>query len=108
MGEASFRVKVSAEAWADLAEIAEYWSGRGEAWRGEKNFRDLVRAARKELTDAPRARRGRRAKVVSPTTAREILVFGVYRLIYEIDEEAHAVNLLRFWHSHRDEPGSDA
>ena len=44
MGEASFRVEVSADAWADLTEISESWSARGEAWRGEKYFRDLVRA----------------------------------------------------------------
>lgn len=108
MGEASFRVEVSADAWADLTDIAEFWSARGEAWRGEKYFRDLVRAARKELTDPPRARRGRKARVVSPTTAREILVFRVYRLIYEIDEASHTVTLLRFWHAHRDAPERDA
>ena len=104
MGEESFGVVVSHDAWGDLSEIAEYWQARGEAWRGEKYFRDLVRAARTELTDPVRARRGRRAKGSFAPEVREILAFGVYRIIYEIDEAAARVDILRFWHSHRDTP----
>ena len=36
--------------------------------------------------------------------AREILVFGIYRIIYEIDEADARVDVLRFWHAHRDDP----
>ena len=104
MGEASLGVIVSADAWTDLAEIAEYWTERGEPWRGEKYFRDLVRAARTELTDPVRAGRGRPVRGFESSRAREILVFGVYRIIYEIDEGAQRVDILRFWHAHRDTP----
>jgi plasmid stabilization system protein ParE len=106
MGEATFRVVLTHRAQADLDELSEYWSARGEAWRGEKYHRDLVRRAETELTDATAARRGRRSKMPEWSDAREILAFGVYRIIYRIDEAAGIVNVLRFWHAHRDDPGA--
>lgn len=33
--------------------------------------------------------------------------FKTYRLIYRIEEESRTVLLLRFWHSHRDEPPAE-
>ena len=104
MGDESFSVVVSHDAWGDISEIAEYWQARGEAWRGEKYFRDLVHAARIELTDPVRARRGRRAKGSFAPEVCEILAFGVYRIIYEIDEAAARVDILRFRQAHRDTP----
>ena len=104
MGETTFRVNFAADAWADLDEMADFWIARNEAWRAEKYSRDLVRTARTELADPIRARRGRRFKGRSHPSAREILAFGVYRIIYEIDEAAARVDILRFWHAHRDDP----
>ena len=107
MGAAPFRIIISDDAWGDLSEIAEYWSGRGEAWRGEKYFRDLVRAARTELADPAKARRGHPARCVTDSGAKEILVFGVYRLIYDLDEASASVSLLHFRHAHRTPPRFD-
>jgi plasmid stabilization system protein ParE len=108
MGEAAFRVIFAADAWADLGELTEYWSARGEIWRAEKYHRDLIQRAEIELSDPASVRRGRRCKSRRYHDAREILAFGVYRIIYRIDESAGIVNVLRFWHAHRDEPGRDA
>ena len=60
MPPAPFRVTVTHLAEADLYAIETYWIGRGEAWRGEKYFRDLTDAAERELTDSDRARGGRK------------------------------------------------
>jgi plasmid stabilization system protein ParE len=108
MPVAPFRVEVVDEAIDDLEEIATYWGRRGEAWRGEKYQRDLLHKARAELSDRSAALRGRLVKGIGFPGAREILAFGVYRIIYEIDETAGVVNVLRFWHAHRDEPERDA
>lgn len=108
MGEATFRLVFTRRALADLDELSEYWSERGEAWRGEKYHRDLVHRAEIELTDGASALRGRRARIPDWPDAREILAFSVYRIIYRIDETAGVVNVLRFWHAHRDEPPGDA
>ncbi|HYR59397.1 MAG TPA: type II toxin-antitoxin system RelE/ParE family toxin, partial [Chthoniobacteraceae bacterium] len=86
----------------------DYWERRGEAWRGEKYFGDLTRLAHSELTDPARARRGRLVEIRDHPDAREILAFGVYRIIYRIDEIAGIVNVLRLWHAHRDEPRREA
>ena len=104
MGETTFRVIFTADAWADLDELAGFWIARGEAWRAEKYSHDLVRAARLELGDPSRARRGRPLRSRAHPDAREILAFGIYRIIYEIDEAASRVDVLRFWHAHRDDP----
>lgn len=108
MPAAPFRVEVTDSALADLAEMQAYWEQRGESWRGEKYFRDLTAQARSELIDPTRARRGRLVKLADWPEAREILGFGVYRIIYRLDETAGVVNVLRFWHAHRDEPHGDA
>ena len=107
MPEAPLRIETAPEAEQDLHEIVEYWSVRGEAWRGEKYFRDLTDIAHAELSDIHRARRGRFLRSKRQPLAREFLAFGVYRIIYRIDEEARAVKILRFWHAHRDTPELD-
>ena len=104
MPGSKFRVVVSALAEDDLYEIEDFWRERGEAWRGEKYFRDLHRAAVSSLSDRTGARRGRLLKDTMNPNARSILAFGVYRIIYEIDDAAERVNIIRFWHSHRDTP----
>ena len=104
MPAARFRVELAPEAHTDLYGIVEYWSERGEAWRGEEYFRDLTDLAKAELSDAQQARRGRRRKTRRHPNAQEILAFGVYHIIYEIDEAAARVDILRFWHARRDAP----
>lgn len=108
MGEKAFRVIFAADSDADLDELSDYWTTRGESWRAEKYHRDLLLRAETELSDPASARRGRRSKIPGWPDAREILAFGVYRIIYRIDEAAGIVNVLRFWHAHRDEPERDA
>ncbi len=104
MGETTFRVIFSADAWMDLDEMAAFWIDRGEGRRAEKYSRDLVRTARLELRDPIRARRGRPLRSREHPEAREILAFGIYRIIYEINELEQRVEILRFWHAHRDDP----
>ena len=104
MGEARFRVELTEPAWVDLDEIDTYWAERGEAWRGKKYYFDLRATALAELTDPHRARRGRRLPSENFPDAREILAFDTYRIIYEIDEAASRVDILRFWHAHRTDP----
>ena len=104
MGEEAFRVAITADALADLDALSEYWAGRGEAWRAEKYHRDLTHRAEVELSDSLNAERGRRCKSKRHPNAREILAFGVYRIIYRIDEDAGVANVLRFWHAHRAAP----
>ena len=102
MGEARFRVEVTERAADDLDKIDTYWTERGDAWRGEKYYHDLRDFALQELADADYARRGRFLNDQANPNARSILAFGVYRIIYEIDESSSCVNVIRFWHSHRD------
>lgn len=104
MPDASIRVVFTAQAEDDLYEIEAFWRKRGEAWRGEKYFRDLHRTAVSTLCDLVHARRGRFLNDPRNPNARSILAFGVYRIIYEIDDAAERVNIIRFWHSHRDAP----
>ena len=104
MGEARFRVELNEPAWSDLDEIDTYWAGRGEAWRGRKYYFDLRDFALAELGNPQRARYGRLLKSEKHPDAREILAFGIYRIIYEIDEAASRVDILRFWHAHRRDP----
>ena len=107
MGETTFRVIFTADAWADLDDLADFWIARGEGWRAEKYSRDLVRAARLELGDPIRARRGRPLRSRQHPDAREFLAFGIYRIIYEINDAQKCVDVLRFWHAHRADPRLD-
>lgn len=104
MPPAPFIVEFTIRAQADLHEIEDYWAERGETWRGEKYFRDLAAFALRELSAPSSAHRGRHLRSNEHPDAREILAFGIYRIIYEIDETAHRVTILRFWHAHRHDP----
>lgn len=107
MDPAPFHIRLTDAALGDLEEVDEYWAARGEPERGEQYVRDLIGAAEDELSDPARARRGRPVRVALLPGTREILLFQTYRIIYRIDEEQRAVFLLRFWHSHREEPPAD-
>jgi plasmid stabilization system protein ParE len=104
MGQARFDVILTERAWSDLEEIDDYWTEREEAWRGRKYYRDLREAALHELADAAAARRGRVVKNCDFAGVREILVFRTYRILYQIDELLGRVEVLHFWHAHRDQP----
>lgn len=111
MGESPYAVEVTQSALSDLDEIDEideiddYWHRNGQSDRGEKYVKDLTAIALAELSIPYRARLGKVVKnAVLPVTL-EIRVFkSSYRIIYRIDEEHRTVFVLRFWHSHRDEP----
>jgi plasmid stabilization system protein ParE len=47
--------------------------------------------------------RGRVVPEIAEPTVREI-IFGAYRIIYEIFPGRHAIYVLRFWHGARGEP----
>jgi plasmid stabilization system protein ParE len=104
MPAAHYRVVVTGTAETDLDEVERYWIQRGEEWRGAQDADDLTDFADRTLSDGPTARRGRTIGVPGHAEARAILAFGVYRIIYRIDEAAGVVKVLRFWHTHRDTP----
>ena len=105
MGTTSFEVRLTESAIADLHEIDDYWAHAGEPERGEQYVRNLIAVSESELTSPLRANAGRLVRSAVLPETREILVFkNSYRIIYRIDAEAGIVHVLRFWHSHRDEP----
>ena len=107
MGETRFEVVLTEHAWRDLEEIDNYWTERQEAWRGEKYYGDLRAAAQQELGDPATARRGRSARDCDFAGVQEILVFGTYRILYQINPALGRVEVLHFWHSHRAPPRFD-
>lgn len=105
MGDAPFQVSVTDAALIDLHELDDHWASRGEPERGEQYVRDLIHTAESQLTDPSTALLGRIVRAALVPGTREILVFkSSYRIIYRIDEAAGIVHVLRFRHSHRDEP----
>lgn len=105
MGQETFQVRLTESALNDLHEIDDYWIAQREPERGEQYVRDLLNVARQELTSSVRAMSGRLLKASLLPETREILVFkGSYRLVYRVDAAEGLVHVLRFWHSHRDEP----
>ena len=101
----SFRVDFARDAELDLYAIEEYWIRRGEGRRGAKYFRDLAATAMCELAKPDTARAGRIPRDIDAEGLRELIVFKrSYRIFYEIDEAGSRVNILRFWHAHRDAP----
>lgn len=105
MGRTAFKVFLTASAREDLDEIAVYWAERGDPERGEKYATDLHEVATGELADRVKALGGRVMLGEGANAVREIRVFKrVYRIFYTLDEAAGKVFVLRFWHSHRDEP----
>ena len=105
MGNAPFQVSVTDVALGDLHELDDYWASSGEPERGEQYVRDLIETAESHLADPSAALRGRIVRSALLPGTREIRVFkSSYRIIYRVDEAAGIVHVLRFWHSHRDEP----
>ncbi|HWB02082.1 MAG TPA: type II toxin-antitoxin system RelE/ParE family toxin [Verrucomicrobiales bacterium] len=102
-----FRVVFADSAWRDLEEIVAYWTGRHEQERGEQYAVDLPATAISRLSDPNDARRCRFLRHTRWPDVRELPVFkNTYRILYRIDEPLGCVHVLRFWHSHRDEPPS--
>jgi plasmid stabilization system protein ParE len=92
MAASSFRVVFTHSAFADVDEIVTCWSNRGEPERGEQYARDLPAEAIRRLGEV-----------------QELFVFKrSYRVLYRIRESENTVEVLRFWHSHREEPFRDA
>lgn len=105
MAAQSFRVVFTQSAWADLEEIVAYWTARGEPGRGERYAHDLPSEAVRSLSHPVTARAGRFLTHTAYPETQELAVFRrKYRILYFTNEIAGVVEVLRFWHSHRDEP----
>jgi plasmid stabilization system protein ParE len=105
MAGESFRVIFTQSAWADIEEIVAYWTERDEAGRGEKYAHDLPSEAIHQLSEPATARSGRHLLHTEYPEAQELPVFKrSYRILYLVNEGDAVVEVLRFWHSHRDEP----
>lgn len=105
MAAPSFRVIFTESAWRDLEEIAEYWSSRSDPERGAQYAHDLPSEAIRQLSKSNVARAGRFLRHTSHPTVQEFPVFKrSYRILYRVNESERVVEVLRFWHSHRDEP----
>jgi len=109
MAASSFRAVFTHSAFADIEEIVTYWSDQGEPERGEQYAHDLPAEAIRRLGDASTARSGRHLVKTSFPVVQELPVFRrSYRVLYRIRASDDTVEVLRFWHSHRDEPFRDA
>lgn len=105
MAAQTLRVVLSQLSLFDLDEVVAYWTEREEPERGEQYARDLYAEAKRALADAAIARAGRFLRGSKHRDVRELLVFKrSYRIVYRIDDVEGTVEVLRFWHSHRDEP----
>ena len=105
MAAQSFRVIFTESAWADLEEIVAYWTDRDEPERGEQYARDLPSEAIRQLSDPGTAHAGRFLHHTAYPHTQELPVFKrSYRILYLVKEADGVVEVLRFWHSHRDEP----
>lgn len=105
MAAKSYHVALSRNSFFDLDEIVVYWAEREEPERGEKYARDLYAEAKRALANSETARLGRFLREPRHTDVRELLVFKrTYRILYRINDAENTVEVLRFWHSHRDEP----
>jgi plasmid stabilization system protein ParE len=105
MAAETFNVIFARRALGDLLEIVEYWGNRYEPERGEKYSRDLSAEAIRQLADANTARGGRYLRRPKFPKTQELAVFKrSYRILYSVNEKAGLVEILRFWHSSRDEP----
>ena len=105
MADEQFHVIFTERAWDDIEEIVEYWTTREEPDRGKKYAHDLPREAIRALSHPSRARAGRHLLKTAYPEVQELVVFKrSYRILYLVREEVGTVEVLRFWHSHRDEP----
>lgn len=108
MAGQSLRVIFAQSAWSDLEEIVRYWTERDEPERGEQYARDLPAKAIRQLSNNDIARAGRYLRHTAYPQTQELPVFKhSYRILYFLNEAEGAVEVLRFWHSHRDEPFLD-
>lgn len=105
MAGEELRVIFTESAWTDLEEIVSYWTDRGEPERGIQYARDLPNEAVRQLSNVEVARCGRYLRRTAFPETQELPVFRhSYRILYLLKEADRIVQVLRFWHSHRDEP----
>lgn len=105
MAAPNFRVIFTESAWGDLIEIVRYWTDRNEPERGEQYAHDLPTEAIRQLSDPGTARAGRYLRHTAYPETQELPVFKhSYRILYLLKEADGIVEVLRFWHGHRDEP----
>ncbi len=108
MAPEKFRVIFTQSAWVDLEEIAAYWARRDEPERGVQYARDLPSEAIDVLSAPVAAGAGRYLRHTAYPHAQELPVFKrSYRILYVVKKEDGIVEVLRFWHSRRDEPFRD-
>ena len=89
----------------DLEEIVDYWATRDEPERGEKYARGLPAKAIAELSNPHTAAAGKHLQKTAWPEVQELPVFQrAYRILYLRREAEGTVEVLRFWHSHRDGP----
>lgn len=105
MAEKSFRVILTQSAWADIEDIVAYWTDRDERERGEQYAYDIPSEAIRQFSDPGVARAGHYLRHTIYPETQELPVFKrSYRILYLVKEADGVVEVLRFWHSHRDEP----
>ena len=95
-------------AWADLEEIVAYWTDRDEPERGDQYAHDLPSEAIRQLSNPATAGGGRHLVKTEFPEVQELPVFKrSYRVLYFVKEAEGVVEVLRFWHSHRNKPFRD-
>ena len=105
MAAQNIRVILTQSAWADLEKIVAYWTDRDEPERGEQYAHDLPSEAIRQLSDPGTAHAGRFLRHTAFPQTQELPIFRrSYRILYLVKEGEGVVEVLRFWHSHRDEP----
>jgi len=108
MAAQSFRVILTHSAWADIEDIVAYWTDRDDPERGEQYAHDLPSEAIRQLSDPGAAHAGHYLRHTAFPETQELPVFKrSYGIIYLVKESDGIVEVLRFWHSHRDEPFRD-
>ncbi len=108
MAAEGFRVIFTESAWTDLEEIVSYWTSHGEPERGTRYAHDLTQEAIRKLGDPATAHAGRFLRQTAYPQTQELAVFKrSYRILYLVKDDDGVVEVLRFWHSHRDEPFRD-
>jgi plasmid stabilization system protein ParE len=105
MAAKSFRINLTESAWADIEDIVAYWTDRDEPERGEQYAHDIPSEAIRHLSDPDAARAGRFLRHTAYPETQELPLFKrSYRILYLVKEADGDVEVLRFWHSHRDSP----
>lgn len=108
MAAHSFGVILTQSAWADLEDIVAYWTDRDEPERGQQYAHDLPSEAIRQLSVPAIAHAGRYLRHTAYPQTQELPVFKhSYRILYLVKEADGIVEVLRFWHSHREEPFLD-